>query len=160
MTEEKTGGMSKGCVVGLIIVGVLAILVIALGVVCWVYKDDMARMPINAVLTQMNTHLDENEVAGVDPDAFQEMSDEFRSRIEQEENLFNDRYGVFMTAIQDLASKSEFNAEDYQTVTEAMVGYYPDMEDMAAQVVSDMGGDEAMMEIDTTEMVEDTAGAR
>ncbi len=40
MTEEKKG-MSKGCLIALIVGGILAILVIGLGIVCYVYQDEL-----------------------------------------------------------------------------------------------------------------------
>jgi len=40
VTEEKKG-MSKGCLIALIVGGILAILVIGLGIVCYVYQDEL-----------------------------------------------------------------------------------------------------------------------
>ncbi len=45
MSEELKAvpkkGMSRGCLIGLIVVGILAIIVIGAGVVCYVYQDEL-----------------------------------------------------------------------------------------------------------------------
>lgn len=39
-TETKKG-MSRGCLIGLVIVGILAIIVIGSGIVCYIYQDEL-----------------------------------------------------------------------------------------------------------------------
>jgi predicted metal-dependent hydrolase len=54
VAEEKKG-MSKGCMISLIIVGIIVIIVIALSVVCYVNRDKI----VNAVLDKSQTWITE-----------------------------------------------------------------------------------------------------
>ena len=135
MTEEKKGGMSKGCVVGLIVVGVIALIVILGGVVCWVYKDDIMRMPAKAAVTSMNEYLTDHEVEGVDPQVFKTVSDDFLVRLQEEEPMRYDEYGQFIQEIQALASQQEFTADDYELMLNAMVDYYPELENDLPEMI-------------------------
>lgn len=143
--------MSKGCVVGLIVVGVIAVLIIVGGAVCWIYKDDLARMPVKTVVAQMQTYLSENEVEGVDPDVFNTVADDFLQRIESEDPLQFEKYGEFITSIQTVSSRQEYTADDYDNVMAAMITYYPELADHVPPEV-----DESLDEMEDMGAMEDT----
>ena len=101
-TEPKKG-MSRGCLVGLIVVGVLAIIVIGAGIVCYVYQDellefglekstDMIALEIKANLPEEYTEAEIDELFDkfrqaiknkeINPDTIQKLMMQFQSYVE------------------------------------------------------------------------------
>jgi len=98
-TQPKKG-MSKGCLIGLIIVGVIVVIIIVGGVVCWVYKEDLAKMGAVTVVSQMKTQLAHDAPDGVDTTSFNALADGFIERLNEDEELNLEEYGMFMQSLQ------------------------------------------------------------
>jgi tRNA C32,U32 (ribose-2'-O)-methylase TrmJ len=56
MAEAK-GGLSKGCIIALGIVGVFVILAIALAIVCYVYKDEIIELGLSKLTDSVATEI-------------------------------------------------------------------------------------------------------
>lgn len=134
MEDARKTGMSKGCIVALIIVAVLIVIIIIGGLTCWYYKDDLAKMAAATAVNGIKQTLAEGQVADVDTTQFNAMADAFLDRLDQDEQLNYERYGVFMQSLQQVVSREELKAEDVQTVYDAIVMYYPELEELLPTV--------------------------
>ncbi|MBN1212747.1 MAG: hypothetical protein JXA92_09240, partial [candidate division Zixibacteria bacterium] len=77
MEGNQKKGMSKGCLVGIIVAAVILVIIIIAGITCYVYKDDLAKMGVVTVINGFKTNLVENPVEGVDTTQFNAMADAF-----------------------------------------------------------------------------------
>ena len=98
-------GMSRGCLIGLIVVGILAIIVIGSGIVCYVYQDellayglekttDMIALEIKANLPEEFTEADIDKIFDrlrmavlnkeIDPTRIQNLASQFQSYLEDQ----------------------------------------------------------------------------
>lgn len=98
-------GMSKGCLIGLIVVSILAIIVIGSGIICYVYQDEllewglektteMIAMEIKANLPEEYTEQDVDELFDklkkaitnkeIDPTNIQKMATQFQVYLEDQ----------------------------------------------------------------------------
>jgi len=82
MAEEKKG-MSKGCLVGLIVLGVLAVLIIVTGIVCYIYKDELIEMGLNKVTESVATELKANLPEGVSAEEVDQVMDKFKTSLKE-----------------------------------------------------------------------------
>ncbi|MCP4705866.1 MAG: hypothetical protein GY865_14800 [candidate division Zixibacteria bacterium] len=109
MSEELNAvpkkGMSKGCLIGLVVVGILAIIVIGSGIVCYVYQDelleygldkstDMIALEIKANLPEEFTEAEIDELFDklkqaiknkeINPESIQKLVMQFQSYLEDQ----------------------------------------------------------------------------
>lgn len=98
-------GMSRGCLIGLIVVGILAIIVIGSGIVCYIYQDellefglekttDMIALEIKANLPEEFTEAEIDELFDklrkavinkeIDPTRIQSLATQFQSYLEDQ----------------------------------------------------------------------------
>jgi hypothetical protein len=77
--EEQKKGMSKGCMVALIIVGIIAVIVIAAGIVCYIYKDEIIQKSMQAMVGVMSDELKAN----LPPDISEEEADQTLNRFNE-----------------------------------------------------------------------------
>ena len=145
MNEQPTKkGMSKGCMITLIVVGIVLIMIIAAAVTCWVKRDDLARYAALSIVEGARVELQNNPVEGIDTEQFGVMVDSFKEKLNNNE-LDYDRYSVFIQRVQNTAMDQQFDPEEYELLIDAMVEYFPDLEEFRP---------EPMVEDST--MVEDT----
>ena len=150
MTEEvKKKGMSKGCLVGLIIVAVLVVMIIVASVTCYMKRDDLAKFAANTVVNGAKTMLIENPIEGVSTEKFSKLIDAFVQKLNDNE-LDPEKYAAFFQKIQTIPTDQKIDAAEIALLQEAIVEYFPELSDLAGQV---MVTEDATM--DST-LVEDT----
>ncbi len=76
MAEGKKG-MSKGCMIALIIGLVILFIIIALGVVCYVYKDELVQMGLNKMTEKIVTDIKANLPEGITAEDVDKTVDDF-----------------------------------------------------------------------------------
>ncbi len=123
--EVKERGMSKGCVVGLIVAGVILVLIIAFAVTCWIYRDDAMHFALNTMLNGAKTELTK-ESYGMDTVAVNKFIDTFAERIDSVKIDDPATQDLFQTLSQ-VASDGKLEEAELQKMMEAMANYYPDM---------------------------------
>jgi hypothetical protein len=130
MENTQSKGMSKGCMIGLIVGGaILVIVIVGLGT-CWYYKDDLAKMGAATVVEGFKTELGDHQYEDVDTVQFNAMADAFLERLDQQEPLEWEPYGAFMQSIQNVMADQQFTADEVPGVIDAFVQYFPDLEAM------------------------------
>ncbi|MCK4606569.1 MAG: hypothetical protein KAU35_04645 [candidate division Zixibacteria bacterium] len=122
----KKKGMSKGCMIALIVVGVLAVLVIVAGVVCYVKKDALMKAGGVTMVNSIQKELVDNPVEGVDTVQVNRVSEAFVQKLNEEE-LDMQRYGVFAQEIQGIMSDQVIEAAEIERFVQAMIDYFPEL---------------------------------
>jgi len=127
MENAPRKGMSKGCLVTLIVVGAVIVLVLILLGVCWIYKDDLAKMGANTLVNSLKTELAQHDYEGIDTVQFNTMADAFMERLDEEEPLDYEAYMLFLTSVQQVMEDKTFSIDEVPMVQEAFVQYYPEL---------------------------------
>ncbi len=130
MENEKKGGMSKGCLVGLIIAGVLLVIVIVGIVLVVAYKDDLGKMGAVTVVNQAKQIVADNPIEGVDTAQFNAVADAFAEKMTEDSTVNLESLGLFMQKLQPLVADGEVSASDAEKIKEAVVDIYPDIADL------------------------------
>lgn len=134
MENAQGKGMSKGCLVALIIAGSLVVVVIILMVTCYIYKDDLAKMAANTLVNGLKVDLAKNESPDIDTVQFNSMADAFVDRLEDEKPLNFEAYSEFMGTLQTVMRDKKFAADEVEVVEDAFVQYYPELKELLPKV--------------------------
>jgi hypothetical protein len=126
--EQKTGGLSKGCLIGIIIASSLLFLLIVSGVTCYVYRNDLAKwaasFSVNGLKDEAARH---PEI--VDTTRFNAFVDTFVVRLKTD-SLDRAAYANFMLALQPLPKWVEdhkLDSNEIKLISDAMIEYFPDL---------------------------------
>ena len=125
--------MSKGCLIALIVVGVLLLLVIIAGITCYLKKDELVKYGTTAMVTSIKTDLNENPVAGVDTVRVNAITDAFIEKLNESEVDY-DKYGHFGQTLQAFQSDEEIDSAEAEQFVQAMIEYFPELEDLVAPI--------------------------
>jgi len=134
MENAPKKGMSKGCLVALIIAGALVVVAIILMVTCYIYKDDLAKMAAGTLVNGLKAELAKSAYPDVDTVQFNSMADAFAERLDEEKPLNFENYSVFMGTLQAVMGDKKFGADEVTVVQEAFVLYYPELEKLLPEV--------------------------
>ena len=96
MENAQNKGMSKGCLIGLIVVAAIVVLILIGLATCWFYKDDLAKMAAGTLVNGLKAELVTREYDGVDTVHFNLAADAFLQRLEAEDPLNFEAYSIFM----------------------------------------------------------------
>jgi hypothetical protein len=127
--QEPRKGMSKGCLVGLIVVGVLVVMVMLAGVMFYLNRDELAKVGVNMTVSQIQQELMANPVEGVDTVYVNMMADAFQAKVKESE-LAAEEYGYFLQTTQSVKDDGGLDAEDVDELVAAMVTTFPDLRNL------------------------------
>ncbi|MBD3403808.1 hypothetical protein GF420_13010 [candidate division GN15 bacterium] len=125
MAEGK--GMSKGCMVALIVAGVILVLVIIGAITCYVYWDDAVKTSMSAVVDKAKSTVAEYPPNGVDTTSFNALADTFVERFEPGE-LDAQEYGPLMTQLTQALDDDRLTPEEIESLREEMIRLYPELD--------------------------------
>lgn len=128
MEETPKKKMSKGCMVGLIIAGVIVLLLIAVVIIGYSYRENIAKFGVVTIVNQVKTQLATQPVDGVDTVQYNAVADGFLERF-ADDTVRAEGIQELMPALQ-AASSSDHTPEDISRIIEAMIQYYPDLADV------------------------------
>ncbi len=119
-------GMSKGCLVALIVAGVLIVLVVASFFVCMSKKDDIMKFGVATLLTSSKQIVVESNVEGIDTVYYNAVIDNFNKR------LYADTIGIESMAevfsnIQVTVQDKKMDIKEIESILEALIAKYPDI---------------------------------
>jgi ABC-type transport system involved in cytochrome bd biosynthesis fused ATPase/permease subunit len=83
MAEGKKG-MSKGCLIALIVCAIIAVIIIAMAVVCYVYKDELIEAGLSKMTESLSTELIKDLPEGVTEMDVTNLMDEFKLAIKEQ----------------------------------------------------------------------------
>ena len=130
MTEAvQKKGMSKGCLIGLIVAGVLLVMIIVAALVLWIYWEDFTKFAGTTSVTGVKTMVAVNPPPGLDTVSFNAVCDGFTEKFAQEE-FDTEKSGAFFTTVQSIASDRKVDSVEAQLFLEALFDYYPELQDL------------------------------
>ncbi len=127
MEDVQKKGMSKGCLIGLIVAGVLLVIIIIAGITCYIYKDDLAKMGLVTIINGVKTEITTHPVEGVDTVQFNALADVFITKFNESE-LDYEKYAAVFPQLQAMMSDKKVDAEEVEALKEMMVNYFPELE--------------------------------
>ena len=130
MENAPAKGMSKGCLVLLIVGGIILVLAILGAVGCWIYREDLAKLGTSTLIDGLKTELATANYEGIDTVQFNAMADACKDKMNAETPFDWDRFQVFMGTLQAVMDDKEFTAEEVPVIEQAFVSYFPDLEEM------------------------------
>ena len=136
--EQPKKGMSKGCMVTLIIVLVILVMVIAAAITCWMKKDDLAKYAAQTVVQSVKTQVAQGTAEGIDSVQVNAVTDAFIMKLSESE-LDYEKYQVFFQKIQPLSTDDQIDSMEVEMLMDAMIEYFPELEELmvpAAEVDS------------------------
>ena len=137
MENTQSKGMSKGCLIGLIVGGIIVVL-IAIGLTtCWIYKDDLVKMGGATLINGLKAELATNDYEGVDTAQFNGIADAFLQAQEQDTLFDLEAYALFMGSLQGVMSNQVFDEDEVPVIIDAFIEFYPDLEELRPAVVEE-----------------------
>ncbi|MCP4686343.1 MAG: hypothetical protein GY867_12970 [bacterium] len=128
MENTQKKGMSKGCLVGIIIAAVLVVIA-AIGVaLIYFYMDDIGKFGVVTLADGVKAGVAENPPEGVDTVRVNAMIDAFVEKVNaaEEDNLVT--LSAFMQTVQTVVSDREVDAEEVELTMDAMIDVYPELD--------------------------------
>lgn len=122
-------GMSKGCMIALIVGGVILVLVIVAMVTCYAKKDDLMKFGATTIINEAKMELVKNPVEGVDTVQFNAVADAYVEKLNAEE-LDYEKFSAFFVDIQAMFEDKVIDLGETEDLVEAMINYYPDLESL------------------------------
>ncbi|HUV30097.1 MAG TPA: hypothetical protein VMY05_03250 [Acidobacteriota bacterium] len=126
MEQTQKKGLSKGCLVALIIVAVLVVIIVVAGLTCWYYKDDLAKMGATTGVSGVKDLMAQTPPEGIDTAQFNALADAFLVKL-NEEPLDYEKYAGFMQALQGVIDDKAISTDEAERLADAMIVYYPDL---------------------------------
>ena len=129
MEQAEKKGMSKGCLVGLIIGGAVIVILVVGTLTCWYYKDDLVKMGVSKSVYDVKNAVAANPPETIDTAQFNALADAFLEKFDADDSLELEKYGAFIQSLQ-LAHSDSLTAEIVAQVSAAMIEYYPELADL------------------------------
>lgn len=130
-TEKK--GMSKGCLVGLIVLGVLIVVIAVLGVVCYMNQDSIMKFGVNTMIAEVKTQLANSPNPAMDTTAFNAIADEFSRKMDAGE-VDMQKMGSLAQVVQGIIEDKVVDSVEVMAFVDAMVDVYPELGDMVPEL--------------------------
>jgi flagellar basal body-associated protein FliL len=127
--EVQKKGMSKGCLIALIVAGVVVLLAVIAAVTCYMKRDDLARYGAVTMVNGIKAELNRNPVAGVDTVRFNAVADAFVEKL-NETKLDYDKFGRFMQTVQTIMNDKAVDSGEAEVFVKAMLDYFPELEEL------------------------------
>ena len=126
MSEEviQKKGMSKGCMISLIVAGVILIIVVALAVTCYMKREALSKSVATYTVNQIKTMVAKNPQPGIDTAMFNATADKFVERLTTD-SLDLQKFQVFFQAIGQIPNDEIVDSLEAQQLLEAMYDYFP-----------------------------------
>ena len=130
MAEEvQRKGMSKGCLIALIVVGALVLLLVIAVIVCYAKKDDLARYGAATLVNAIKTEMRKNPMEGVDTVHVDAVADAFLDKLNENKIDYN-KYGRFMQSVQSIPADEKVDSVEAEQFIQAMIEYFPELEEL------------------------------
>lgn len=152
MEQVPKKGLSKGCMVALIIGIVLLVIIIALSITCYLKRDSVIKWGTQSALTMVKTEIAKTPVPGVNTEKFGMVVDSFLARI-QAEPLDYTKYQAFVPVIQKLGADKKIDRNEVKDLLDAAVTYFPDLGPLTEGIIDEsvpMTTDSTAAPVDST----------
>ena len=129
MGQPEKKGMSKGCMVGLIVGIALIVIVVAGGLVCWQYKDSIVKIGAVTMVEGIRAELNTKPVDGVDSVYVNEVTDAFLAKLDTD-SVQIEQIGQFAQTLQFILADEMVDSDEANQFIERMIDFYPELKEM------------------------------
>ena len=151
MAEEiQKKGMSKGCMVALIVVGVLFIMVVIAGVTCWMKKDALVKYGVKTAVLQIGSLAAKNPQPGVDTTMINSFVTEFTEKLDADTAVNLELLAVTIQKIQYIPQDEMIDSIEAIEMIKTLSEIYPELSEFVPPVMEEIIPDSSMIE-ETTE---------
>jgi len=137
MENTQKKGMSKGCLVGIIIAAVLVVLAIIAIALIYFYKDDIGRFGAVTLAEGIKTELAEKPLEGVDTTRINAVVDAFVEKVNEDESDNLVTLSAFMQTLQGVIADQKIDADEVDRAMDAMIDVYPELDTIWRPYVPD-----------------------
>lgn len=127
--QQQKKGMSTGCLVALIIVGVLIILIVIAGIVCYMKRGDLVQYGAVTMTEEIKKVAAENPQPGVDTVRVNAAADAFLSHVEAAEEPDAEQLALYIQSIQHIRNDDVLDSLEAQQFVTAVTTAFPTLED-------------------------------
>ncbi|MFH1372431.1 MAG: hypothetical protein ABII79_01345 [bacterium] len=130
MTEGTAKkGMSKGCLVALIVVAAVLLVVIIGGVVIYLEKDSLTRQGASTLVTDIKDKVNQNPAPGVDTVRFNAVADGFVAKLDESE-IKVEEILPFLQSTQAMAADRTLDSLESEQLLQSMIDFFPELEQL------------------------------
>ena len=126
--QEGSKGMSKGCLIALIVVAVIILLVVIAGVTCYFKKDSLVRYGATTMVDQIKQMAATSPQLGMDTTYFNAVTDKFLEKLKAEEKPDLQKIGTLLQGLQTIPNDKKVDSEEARQFIDALINYYPDIQ--------------------------------
>lgn len=124
-------GLSKGCIIGIVVASVVILTILMGGYWIWSNKDTIIKQSAIYTINTVKNQLTEKPIEGVDAERFVAVADLFVKRLDQDEAMNPEKLQGLAMSIQAVAQNIENpSAEMMNSLLEGMLAYYPDLAEL------------------------------
>ena len=116
-------GMSRGCLVGLIVLGVIVVLIVIAGIVCYTKRDDLMKFALNTGVTTVKAKIVDSPIAGIDTTEVNRTVASFTERFETEP-VDMVRYQRLLSEMQAILSDDAVDSLEAEQFLESLENYF------------------------------------
>lgn len=109
MSEERKG-LSKGCMVALIIVGALVVILIATMIVCYIYKDELVGFGLDKMTEAVSLEIKKDLPEGYTDAGVDSLMVEFKTAF-KEQKIDQNEMQTISTSLQELLKEGNYTPE-------------------------------------------------
>lgn len=130
MENTQSTGMSKGCLISLIVGGFLLVAVIVMIALFVFYLDDMTKWLTSLTVEKSKAALVENPPEGVDTVFYNAVADAFTERLGADDSLRHEEAVFVLQTAQKVIGDDVLDSAEAEDMIDAMITYYPDLESL------------------------------
>ncbi len=119
--------MSKGCLITLIIVGILLILVVIAAVTCYVKREELAEYGTVTLLEEVKRIAVTSPQEGVDTTQVKQAIDHYIERLRADEGIDMQQIGLFMQSLQSIPADNKLDSAEARQLMESIRSFYPNL---------------------------------
>jgi len=132
--QEGSKGMSKGCLVALIVLAVVILLVVIAIVTCYYKKDDVIRYGATTVVEKVKETMTAAPQEGVDTTVVNAVADKFIEQIKSEKKLDMQKIGALIQSLQSIPGDKKVDSDEARQFINALTDFYPDLKDLTNKI--------------------------
>ena len=131
MTEEvKKKGLSKGCLIGLIVLGAIIVLVIVISITIYTKREDLAKFGATTIVNKVKDTIVKDPPKGIDTVRFNAVADSFIQKINHAP-FDKNKYTTFFKKIQSISGDKKIDSTGAILMIQAMYDYFPDLKKLS-----------------------------
>ena len=127
METAQKKGMSKGCLVALIVVGALIVIMLLGMATCWYYRNDLMKFAGTAAINQVKARVAEAPPEGIDTVQFNALVDAFVAKVNDQKDIDMQEYSQVLQTAQYVAGEKELDSALVKRLENSLATYLPEL---------------------------------